>query len=52
MTEQKATNVHWHEGEVTREDRNQLLKQKAQPYGLLVFPVAVKVRLPLLWNRR
>jgi adenylylsulfate kinase len=28
MAEQKATNVHWHEGEVTREDRNQLLKQK------------------------
>ena len=28
MTEQKATNVHWHEGEVTREDRNQILKQK------------------------
>lgn len=28
MTEQKATNVHWHEGEVTRDDRNQLLGQK------------------------
>lgn len=28
MVEQKATNVHWHDGEVTREDRNQLLKQK------------------------
>ena len=28
MAEQKATNVHWHEGEVTREDRIQLLKQK------------------------
>ncbi len=28
MAEQKATNVHWHEGEVTREDRNKLLKQK------------------------
>ena len=28
MTEQKATNVHWHEGEVTREDRNKLLNQK------------------------
>ncbi len=28
MTEQKATNVHWHEGEVTREDRNKILKQK------------------------
>lgn len=28
MTEQKATNVHWHEGEVTRADRGQLLKQK------------------------
>ncbi len=28
MTEQKATNVHWHEGEITREDRNQLLNQK------------------------
>ena len=28
MTEQKATNVHWHEGEVTRDDRNKLLNQK------------------------
>jgi adenylylsulfate kinase len=27
MTEQKATNVHWHEGEVTRSDRNKLLGQ-------------------------
>lgn len=28
MAEQKATNVHWHEGEVTRADRQALLKQK------------------------
>ena len=28
MAEQKATNVHWHEGEVTREDRNKILGQK------------------------
>ncbi len=28
MTEVKATNVHWHDGEVSREDRNKLLKQK------------------------
>jgi adenylylsulfate kinase len=28
MTEQKATNVHWHEGEITRDQRNKLLKQK------------------------
>lgn len=28
MTEQKATNVHWHEGEVTRADRNRLLGHK------------------------
>ena len=28
MTEQKATNVHWHDGEVTRADRNRLLGQK------------------------
>ncbi len=28
MTEQKATNVHWHEGDITREDRNKLLHQK------------------------
>lgn len=27
MAEQKATNVHWHEGEVTRADRNRLLNQ-------------------------
>ncbi len=28
MAEQKATNVHWHEGEVTRADRNRLLGHK------------------------
>jgi sulfate adenylyltransferase len=28
VTEQKATNVHWHEGEVTRAERNQLLGHK------------------------
>ncbi|MDB5970912.1 MAG: Adenylyl-sulfate kinase [Hydrocarboniphaga sp.] len=28
MTEQKATNVHWHAGEVTRAERGQLLGQK------------------------
>lgn len=28
MTVQKATNVHWHDGEVTREDRHRLLGQK------------------------
>ena len=28
MTQQIATNVHWHHGEVTREDRNRLMAQK------------------------
>ena len=28
MTEQKATNVHWHEGDITREHRSKLLNQK------------------------
>ncbi len=28
MTEQKATNIHWHEGDITRADRNRLLGQK------------------------
>ena len=28
MAEQKATNVHWHHGDITREDRNRLLEQK------------------------
>lgn len=28
MAEQKATNVHWHDGEVTRADRNKILGQK------------------------
>jgi adenylylsulfate kinase len=28
MTQQKATNVHWHDGEVTRDDRNKVLRQK------------------------
>ena len=28
MTEQKATNVHWHAGTVTQQDRHTLLQQK------------------------
>jgi len=28
MTEQKATNVYWHEGEISRADRNRLMRQK------------------------
>lgn len=28
MAEQKATNVHWHDGDVTRQDRETLLKQR------------------------
>ncbi len=28
MAQQKATNVHWHHGDITREDRNRLLEQK------------------------
>ncbi|HVT35557.1 MAG TPA: adenylyl-sulfate kinase [Nevskiaceae bacterium] len=28
MTQQVATNVHWHEGEISRADRNKLLKHK------------------------
>jgi adenylylsulfate kinase len=28
MTEQKATNVHWHDGEICREDRDRLMNQR------------------------
>ena len=28
MTEQKSTNVHWHQGDISRADRTQLLGQK------------------------
>ena len=28
MTEQKATNVHWHDGEISRDDRNRMMKQR------------------------
>ena len=28
MTEQKATNVHWHDGDISTADREKLLKQK------------------------
>jgi adenylylsulfate kinase len=28
VTEQKATNVHWHDGEISQADRNKLLDQK------------------------
>ena len=34
MTEQKATNVHWHEGEIQREHRHQLLGQQGRHIGL------------------
>ena len=37
MAEQKATNVHWHEGEVTRADRNRLLNQTGAPSGSRVL---------------
>lgn len=32
MADQKATNVHWHEGEVTREDRSKILGQKGATF--------------------
>ena len=28
MTEQKATNVHWHDGEISRDDRDRLMNQR------------------------
>jgi len=28
MTDQKATNVHWHDGEISREDRDRLMNQR------------------------
>jgi adenylylsulfate kinase len=28
VTEQKATNVHWHHGDITRQDRARLIKQR------------------------
>ena len=28
MTEQKATNVHWHDGDITRDDRNRMMGQR------------------------
>jgi Mrp family chromosome partitioning ATPase len=28
MAEQKATNVHWHDGEISRQDRQRMLGQK------------------------
>ena len=28
MAEQKATNVHWHDGEISRSDRSRLMQQK------------------------
>jgi len=52
MTEVKATNVHWHDGEVSREDRNALLKQKGATLCLPACLAAVKARSPLLWKRR
>ena len=34
MAEQKATNVHWHEGDITREHRGKLWATRARPCGL------------------
>ena len=28
MAEQKATNVHWHDGEISRDDRTRMMKQR------------------------
>ena len=47
MTDQKATNVTWHDGDVTRADRCNRLGQKGAPCGLLDCLEAAKVLSPL-----
>lgn len=48
MAEQKATNVHRHEGDINSEHRNQLLGQKARLFGLPVYRAVARV--PLRWH--
>jgi adenylylsulfate kinase len=42
MAEQKATNVHWHEGDITREHRGKLLGHKGATFGSQGFPAVAK----------
>ena len=42
MSEQKATNVHWHGGEINRPERAQLLVTAAQRSGLPVCRARVR----------
>lgn len=48
MTEKKATNVHWHDGEISQTARNSLLVKKTQRSGLRVYQEVVKAQLQLL----
>ena len=52
MTEQKATNVHWHEGLVTREDRHQLLGQKGATIWFTGLSASGKSTIKRLEARR
>ena len=51
MAEQKATNVTWHDGDITIDDRSVLLDKKALPSGLQGFQVAVKVLSLWRWKK-
>lgn len=42
MAEQKATNVHWHEGDITTQDRNKLLNQKGATIWFTGLPASGK----------
>jgi adenylylsulfate kinase len=58
MAEQKATNVTWHDGEVSREDRYQLLRQKGATIwftglsGSGKSTIAVALEMALLYNSK
>ena len=47
MTEQKATNVHWHDGEISQTDEIIYLAKRAQLFGLRGYPAVEKAPLQL-----
>ena len=50
MTEQKATNIHWHDGEVTREKRATLLGHRGAT--LWFTGLSAQERAQWLWRWR
>ena len=52
MSEQKATNVHWHDGEINRPDRAELLGHRGATYGLPGYLARARAPSPSPWSKR